>query len=184
MKLLLFTDHQLRTAVQQNLLPEYVKSFFFKMLEYNNLRLTEYVSSIFNLNYIPHYSQISPASLEMYTCGQVISQFERLQSKLQETDIFQIYGIDPLDAIYRHCGHTGEYDGFSGNFHEDLYSLMSTVDPDQCADYFSDITTLVRCLIEFIERHYIEYHNDHLCVYVTVSSTPDHLTVLAECSPK
>lgn len=179
MKLYQFSERQLQQYVVDSLFPEHVKHFFFKMLNENVLRLTEYLSSIFNLGYIPHYTPLAPSSVFQYEYDHVIRDFEVLRDKLRQTEIFTIYGVDPLDAIYYHAGYSNGYDGFSGYFHDDLYSLMETVDPDNCMDYMQEITTLVRYLIEVLERFYVHGRDSETSVYISVASTPEVLTILA-----
>lgn len=178
MKLLQFTDAQLNGYVTHSLFPEHVKRFFFKMLECNHLNLPEYLSSIFNLGYIPHYTPMTPGSVFEHEYTSVIRDFDQIGDKLRSTDVTTIYGIEPLDAIYRHSAYSSGYDGFSGYFFDDLYSLMETVDADNCVDYMQDITTVARYLVEVIERYYVLGIDSMEAIYIAVNSTPQCLTVL------
>lgn len=60
----------------------------------------------------------------------------------------------------------------------DMYSLMQTVNADECSDYVQDISLLVRFLVESIERVFVHYRESSEPIYVTVTSTPGVLMVL------
>jgi hypothetical protein len=178
MKLLRFSATQLQGYVLHSLFPEHVKHFFFRMLEENHMNMPEYLSSIFNLGYIPHYESMTPGTAHQHEYDGVLRDFDQFSDQLRETEIYTIYGIEPLDAIYRHSAYASGYDGFNGHFFDDLYSLMETVDPDSCMDYMQDITTLARYLVEVIERFYVTGVESMDAIYIAVNSTPQYLTVL------
>ena len=178
MKLLRFSNIQLREYVTHSLFPEHVKEFFFRMIEDNHMNLPEYISSIFNLGYMPHYETMTLNTAFSHEYDGVLRDFDMLSDKLRETDVYTIYGLEPLDAIYRHSAYSNGHDVFVGNFYDDLYSLMETVDSDNCMDYMQDIATLVHYLIEVIERFYIIGGDSMDAIYIAVYSSPHYLTVL------
>ena len=178
MKLIQFTDEQLRQIVAHSLFPEHVKYYFFNVLFHNGMRLSEYVSSLFNLGYVCNYEAITPTNILGHEYDSVLLDFEQVSAQLKHSDIYLVYGIEPLDAIYRHTSDPNSYDGFTGYFYDDLFSLMGSVDPDGCIDYLNDITLVVRYLIEAVEKNYIDYSDWSYPIYVSVSSTPEYLTIL------
>lgn len=168
----------MRQLLDRALVPEHVKTFFAEMIVQNNLNMVEYMSSIFNLGYLPHYTLITPRTAYEYEYESVLQDFRGVRNQLRGTDVYNIYGIDPLDAIYQHSAYSSGYDGFGGYFYDDLYSLMQTVNPDECGDYIQDISLLVRFLVESIERVFVHYRESSEPIYVTVTSKPGVLMVL------
>lgn len=140
--------------------------------------IPSYLSSLFNLGYMPHYANLSPSTVFGHEYDGVLRDFSTLNDKLRETEVYTIYGVEPMDAIYRHSAYNSGFEGFTGHFYDDLHSLMETVDSDNCSDYMQDITTMVRYLIEVLERYYIANGDSMDAIYIAVNSTPHYLTVL------
>ena len=178
MKLWVYTELQLRQLLDRALVPDHVKTFFAEMIVQNNLSMVEYISSIFNLGYLPHYTLITPRTAYEYEYDGVLQDFLKVHSQLRDTDMYHIYGIDPLDAIYQHSAYSSGYDSFGGYFYDDLYSLIETVNANEYGDYVQDISLLVRFLVESIERVFVQYQESSEPIYVTVTSKPGMLMVL------
>lgn len=164
--------------LERALVPDFVRTFFAHMIVQNNTSMVEYLAGVFSLGYLPHYTHITPRSVYDYEYQTVLKDFAGVRSHLIGTDVYNIYGIDPLDAIYQHTAYNSGYDGFGGYFYDDLYNLMSTVNPDECGDYVQDISMLVRYLVESIERQFIHERESSEPIYLTVTSTPGVLMVL------
>lgn len=178
MKLWVYSDLQLTQIVNQCLAPLHVRDFFYSAIHQNNLTLVEYFTGLFNLEYLPHYTRLTPGNTSIYEYESVVREFESTSSWFKSSDVHNIYGVDPLDAIYQHHSHSSGYDGFTGHFYEDLYSLMESVNPEECGDYLQDVSAMIRYVVDYIERQFVPRADTSDNVYVTISSKDNSLMFL------
>lgn len=188
MKFIVFSEQHLKTYIRQLLLPHYALSFFDAMLSANNLTYVEFISGVFNLDYLPHYHRLTPSSTSDYEYRGIVLDFANVLERCVDCDVKAIYGIDPLDAIYYHAGFSTGYDGFAGHFYDDLHSLVGTllttsesrVHEESFSECASDMACIVRCVVEMIEAQFIGPMENMQSWYISVHAYKGSLRVFAK----
>lgn len=179
LKLWVFTEQHLWDFVNQSLVAEHVRHTLYETIRQNNLTLVEFVTGVFNLGQLANYTCLTPANTSMYEYESVVQEFAVIKEAASLADARLIYGVDILDAIYQHEMHSNGFDQFTGYFYDDLFGLLKTVRPDDCADYVTDVANLVRYVFECIERTFVRIADtEQQAYYVSITSKDARLFLI------